>query len=115
MFKKESRLSKNNDFDKVFKEGKGVFSGFLGIKIIKNCFKYNRFGVLVGTKVSKKAVDRNKIKRRIRESIKKIESDLLVGYDIVITTSPGILNKEFSEIDSFLKKGLKRLKLFKNE
>ena len=114
MFKKNNRLSKNKDFDNVFKLGRGMFLGFLGLKVLKNSLKINRFGVLVGTKVSKKAVDRNKIKRRLREAFRKISDNIISGHDIVITVSPAILNKDYIDIKEALISGLKRLKLWAN-
>ncbi len=111
MLKKDNRLTKDKDFDKVFKQGKGVFLGILGVRAVKNDLKKNRYGILVGEKVSKKAVIRNKIKRRLRQAINNSVDEVKKGFDIVVTTTPAIKEKEFVEIETTIKKGLERLKL----
>lgn len=113
MLKQDNRLTKKKDFDQVFKSGKSSFNKLLGVKSLKNDLKINRFGIVVGSKVSKKAVERNKIKRRIR-AIVKIEIDRVKpGQDIVIITLPEIREKNFSEIEGAVKNSLDKLKLYK--
>jgi len=51
---------------------------------------------VVSLKVSKKAVIRNKIKRRLREIIRQTE--LKQGFDFVIIAKPLIVNQNFQEI-----------------
>jgi ribonuclease P protein component len=57
---------------------------------------FNRFGVIISKKVSKKAVDRNRLKRIIFDSVKKFifsqSKDYLNGLDILIILSPGVAN-----------------------
>jgi len=113
MLKKENRLTKNNDFDNVWKNGKSSFDKVLGIKIVENKLKLNRFGILVGLKISKKAVDRNTIKRRIRALLRKNFLGLKTGFDITIATLPPILLKNSKEIEASLKNNFSRLKILK--
>ncbi len=113
MLKSENRLTKNNDFDAVFKKGRSCYSKIFSVKILPNSLEENRFGILVGTKISKKAVNRNKIKRQIRAAI---ESELFLlnkGNDCIIVTFPLILDKNFDEITSALRFCLGKLKLYK--
>jgi len=111
MLKKENRLIKKKDFDQVFEKGKSSFNKLLGIKAVDNKFSFSRFGIIVSTKISKKAVERNKIKRRIRDVIQKDLENIEIGKDVVIITLPEIKNKEYEEIDRAIKSGLKKLKL----
>lgn len=113
MFKKEERLSKDKDFDYVFKKGKSNFSEILGIKAAPNNMDKNRFGVLVGLKISKKAVVRNRVKRRLREAIENKSAYLKKGFDIVIITRSPIKDKEVQDMESALEKGFEKLSLFK--
>ena len=78
MLPKKNRLKNKKDFERVFKQGKGFKEDFLFFKITKNNLKENRFGFIVSLKVSKKAVLRNKVKRRLREIIKKRAGDKLI-------------------------------------
>lgn len=70
MLSGDNRLKKKKDFEYVFKKGKGFKEDFLFVKLVKNNLKITRFGFVVGYKVSKKAVLRNKVKRRLRETVK---------------------------------------------
>ena len=108
MLKKENRLTKKKDFENVFKNGKGVKQGFLYLKFKKNKLNIPRFGLVVGKNFSKKANQRNKTRRRIREIIKnncKVDK----GMDIVIIVNPGI-NNEFKELEQSLIKLFEKIK-----
>ncbi len=109
MFKKKYRLTKQKDFDKIFKTGYSSFDKIMGVKVIRNGLKYNRFGVIVGKKISNKAVIRNKIKRRIRETLKIY--NIQKSFDIIIIALPAIKDKNYQDIHISLKKNLKKLNL----
>ncbi len=113
MLAKKNRLTKNKDFDNVFNNGQSSYNKLLGIKIISNSLTHNRFGVLVGNKVSQKAVERNKIKRQIREIIRLNLGKLKQGHDCVIVISRLILSEKYSDIENSLVNNFKKLKLFK--
>jgi ribonuclease P protein component len=66
---------------------------------------------MVGLKVSKKAVDRNKIKRQIREIFKQYNEKILYSYDIVAIALPAIKNADYKEIESSISFSLRRLRL----
>jgi len=51
MLKKENRLKKKKDFEKVFKEGKSFKNNFLIVKINENNLNFPRFGFVVSKKV----------------------------------------------------------------
>jgi len=67
MFPKKHRLAKTTDVKKVFAQGRSFFNPFFTIRFKSRPDQATRFTVVVSTKVSKKAVDRNRIKRVIRE------------------------------------------------
>ncbi len=112
MLQKSLRLTKNKEFDQVFKIGHSFFGIFLGIKMVKSQNKTNNFGVLVGLKVSKSAVKRNLIKRRIKSVLTQENPKLKQGYNLVIITKAEIIDKKYSEIQEELVKGLNKLKLY---
>lgn len=99
MFLKKNRIIKEKDFEKIFKKGKGKYGKSLGLKYLKNNLTFNRFAVVVSTKVSKKAVVRNKIKRQIRKILKKQKYNKKNNYDIIILTLSPIISKTFLEIE----------------
>jgi len=111
MLKKLYRLTKKNDFDSVFKRGRASYGNNMGVKAADNNLSYSRFGIVVSAKVSKKAVDRNRVKRLIREAIRLNLAKLAVGKDCVIIAQPLLLGKEFKEVETELKKHLNKLRL----
>ena len=113
MLKKENRISKNKDFDRIFKTGQSFYGRILAIKAVKNDLDLNRLGLMVSTKVSKKAVVRNRFKRQLREIVKKELPQIKPSHDLVIIVFPQILDKNFQEIEELVKNGLKKLKMYK--
>ena len=111
MLSQENRLSKKKDFDRVFKKGKSSFDGLLGVKILKdNKQKFSRFGIIVSAKVSKKAVKRNKIKRRIKNIIVKNYIKIPNSKDVIVISLPKIADKKYSEIEKSICAHFRKLK-----
>ncbi len=107
MLARQYRLRKQNEFDQVFKKGKTVNSAFLVLKFSGNGLGNNRFGFLVGSKIFKKAVLRNKIKRRLREAVKDLFPLIKPGYDLVFIVKSGLIEKKYAEIKSLIESLLK--------
>src|ERR1700722_11852107 len=70
MLKKINRLAKAKDIQKAFARGRNFFSPFFNIKYISGPGAA-RFTGVVSNKVFKKAVSRNRLKRIIREYVRK--------------------------------------------
>lgn len=98
MLPKKFRLTKDKDFEKVAKQGRACFTKGLGIKYIRNNLAISRFGIVVSLKVSKKATQRNKIKRRLREIIRKKLPEVKSGYDIMVLTNPSSLEFDYHQM-----------------
>lgn len=111
MLKKENRITKKKEFDFIFKNGKSFFVKTLGVKIAKNNYSANRFGVIVGKKISKKSVKRNKIKRLVRENIREYILNMVRGYDIIVIALPSIKDSNFIDIKKTLQYCFKKTKL----
>jgi ribonuclease P protein component len=112
MFRKKNRLTKTKEIERVFKSGKGFYNNVLGFKVLKNQEDYNRFCIVISAKVSKKAVVRNKIKRRIRSIVENEDKSLKQGFDFLIITNKEILDKDFLEIKESIKDSFKVLKVY---
>ena len=97
MLSVENRLKHETDITKVLKSKKGVFDAACGIKFVKNEKPNSRFAIVVSTKVSKNAVDRNKIRRQYREILGKMLSSIAPGYDVLLLASKPALGLDFSE------------------
>jgi ribonuclease P protein component len=95
---KINRIKKKKDFEIIFKNSKSFKNNLFIFKIVKNSLGLNRFGFVVSSKVSKKAVVRNKLKRRLSGIIKAEEKNIKPGADLIIIALPGSGEKNFSEI-----------------
>lgn len=111
MLPKESRLIKNKDFENVYKNGVAARAGHLLIKTIQNDLSTTRIGVVVGKKVSNKAVDRNKIKRRLKALFRQNLSQIKPGYDLVVIPNKSIQNDTFQEIEQAFHQVLQKINL----
>lgn len=114
MITKAQRLTKNKEIELVFKKGKASYDKYLGVKSLTNNLKRNRVAIIVSSKVSKKAIERNKIKRRIRTIFLLILNKIINQNDIVIITLPAIKEINFAAIKKSVIKNFKKLKLIKN-
>ena len=107
--KKMKTLKMNYEFKNVLENGRYFVENQIIVYIIKNNYKYNRVGIAISSKLCK-AVQRNHLKRLIRESYKKFETSLKKSYDIVIIwnkrTQTG--DASYNEIYSNMKKSFNK-------
>jgi len=108
MLPRKHRLTQDKDFKKIFKKGKFFIGRFINLRIAKNNLEVSRFGFIVGKKKFKKAVDRNKIKRQLREIIHLKLDKIKSGFDIAIIVKEDIKNKSYQEIDGVMEKVLNK-------
>lgn len=81
--KKINTLKKNYEFKRVLNKGQYYYGKYIQFFIIKNNIKENRIGIAVSSKIAG-AVERNRIKRLIRENYRIfIKDKILKGYDFV--------------------------------
>jgi len=113
MFKKENILTKDKDFDKVFKKGRSNYDNLIGVKILVNDLNVNRVGIVIGKKVSKKAVERNRLKRMIRESIKNELKKIKTYNDILIICLPSLGGSKSKGVELSIIKHFEKLNLYK--
>lgn len=106
-----NRLKKKKDFDQVFKKGRGFKEDFLTLKAVKNGLPATRFGLVVGLKVAKKASLRNKIKRRLKKTIKGRLPQMREGLDIVLIVGPGWQEKNFAVLPVVLNRLFKKARI----
>lgn len=112
MLQQQNRLKHDRDFEILFKEGKFVNGEFTTLKYWKiQPEKYPRriyapdelkIGFVVGLKVSKSAVKRNRLKRQMREVVRLLlKDDRMVkgGYHLALVAKPNMIGKEYKDIE----------------
>jgi len=117
MLKKLYRITKKQDFDKFFgrefkkERGYSAVSDHLILKSLKNGLEISRFAFVVSTKVDKRAIKRNLIKRRLREIIRLRLKKIRPGYDILLIAKKEILDLKYDELEKEVEMLLKKMKL----
>ncbi len=99
-FPREARLLKHADFQVVYKQGRKHFSGNMTAFYRENQVDAGpRVGFTVG-KVLGGAVDRNRIRRRMRSAVRNHLSELVRPLDLVLHPRKSVLTLEFSQLDA---------------
>lgn len=87
-FTRERRLLAKADFDRVFAQATIRLNNHPFLLLATcGCTEESRIGMVVGKRHAKRAVDRNRIRRRIRESFRLLH--LPCHLDVVILARPG--------------------------
>jgi ribonuclease P protein component len=99
-FPREARLLKHADFQVVYKQGRKHFSGNMTAFYRENQGNAGpRVGFTVG-KVLGGAVDRNRIRRRMRSAVRNHLRELARPLDLVFHPRKSVLTLEFSQLDA---------------
>jgi len=103
-------LTKNFEFKRIYNKGKSTASKFVAVYCIKNHSMVNRLGITVSKKLGG-AVQRNRIRRRIKEIYRLNESTFITGYSIIIVARQRSRYAEWNELQSSVLYLFKKLNL----
>lgn len=112
MLSKINRLKKTEDFKKIFEKGQLVKGELLDLRMASNQLKICRFGFLISLKVSKKATQRNKIRRQLNEVAGLLLSQIKAGYDLIVIAKAKIIGKNQKQILTDFKNVIRKAQLF---
>jgi len=111
MLPKKYRLTKNEDFSKIYSKGfYGAYDG-IAIKYIKTESLSTLIGFPVGKNFSKKAVERNRMRRILRAACSSYLNILKPGFNIVIMPQKGCGSISLEKAKDTLKKIFKKANL----
>jgi len=95
-------IKENREFSRLYRSGKFFSSDCLILYVRNNRFGNNRIGITVSKKVGK-AVIRNRVRRRIKESYREIEGKITTSYDFVVVARVKAAECDYKKIRSALK------------
>jgi len=96
-FSRSSRLLRHADFERVYKQGQRHFAAHMTVFYLRRAQgDAARVGFTVG-RVLGGAVDRNRMKRRLREAVRR-HLPPGVPVDVVINAKKSLLTAEFTEL-----------------
>jgi ribonuclease P protein component len=109
--KRKHRLRRNSDFQQVRRIGKFYASPFMALAFLRNELGYTRFGFVVSKRLGT-AVQRNKIKRRLREATRLRAARIKPGFDLIFIAKPPLNQASYTEIEQFIEDLLQRSELW---
>jgi ribonuclease P protein component len=98
-FPKSRRLLRHSDFERVYRQGRRHFATHLTVFYLLR--ERGRSGLRIGFTVGKGlggAVQRNRIKRRLREAVRLGVVPSAMAADLVINPKRSVLKVEFPEL-----------------
>lgn len=97
---KVNRLKNRHEFQTLFREGNRLKSSHLTLRALRLqtpsgiITGATRIGISISTKVSKRAVIRNRIKRQIRAAFRSLLPQIAPGWSLVVVVQPqAVLSK----------------------
>ena len=105
-------LKQNHIFRRLYAKGENAVGQFVVVYARRNGTCQNRLGITTGVKLGR-AVDRNRARRRIRETYRLQEGGLKRGYDIVIVARTAAIDGDFAELGKSFRRQCKKLLLLK--
>ncbi|MBN2286488.1 MAG: ribonuclease P protein component [Tissierellales bacterium] len=111
---KENRITNNSDYKSVYSKGKSFSDYNLVLFVKRRTDENTRFGVTTAKKI-KKAVERNRYRRRMKEIIRKNLHDVKPGYDLVLMCRLNGKDSDFSALEKSYLRLLKKSNLWKKE
>lgn len=114
--KKTKMIKRRHEFKILFSKGKIVYNKNLTFYFLKNNLSINQLGIAVSKK-SGNAVDRNRIKRLIRENYKIFEEKISTGYNILISVNKKceIEKINFYDVKKEMEKSFKKSEIWKEK
>lgn len=104
--KKTFKIKKRYEFKILFSKGDFVYGSNVFMHFLKNKKKYNKLGIAVSKKCGN-AVERNKIKRLIRENYRVLEDNINCGYNMIISVNKKSQIKKVTYYD--IKKDMEKM------
>jgi ribonuclease P protein component len=93
---RNQRIRSKGDFLSLRHQGSSRAHPLLVLRAVPNSLGITRFGFVVSKRVSMKAVDRNRVRRRLREIVR--QAPVLKGWDQLLIARKSIVEADFQSI-----------------
>jgi ribonuclease P protein component len=99
VFPKSKRLTKTSEFDQVRKEGAKIRGSLVSIGVLRaGAAKNFRAGFITSRKVGAATI-RNRVRRRLREIVRRNQQRLAGGIWVVTIASPRAARAGYAELE----------------
>jgi ribonuclease P protein component len=100
-FSRAARLLKHADFERVYEKGQRHFARHMTVFFLPRESSQARIGFTVG-RVLGGAVERNRIKRRLRQAVRLQWGRLSSAVDMVVNPKKSVLQANFADLEQEL-------------
>src|SRR5574341_1527848 len=104
-FARTNRLSNASDFKRVFSKGKRIATRYFVIYSVRNHLAFARLAIQVRAKIGT-AVERNYIKRMVREVFRKLKNDFNEQIDVIFIAEKAVTGVKYASLEFELRKAL---------
>lgn len=104
---KKNVLRRKSDFSSIYKKGKSIGDKYVVIFYRRNGFNYNRLAFLASKKVGN-AINRNRARRLMKESVRTMDKELNNGYDYIFIARNTIKNTKCADVKKSIEAAIKR-------
>jgi ribonuclease P protein component len=107
-FPSRRRLRAGREFDAAFKRGVRVEGRLFLLVAAPNGRSFDRLGLAAGRRVGG-AVERNRVRRLLRESFRRLERPGGPGVDLVVVARASLVGLGQAEVDRELRERVRRI------
>ena len=100
-------LRYKRDFDRLYKKGKSSGDKYVVVFYITNGQPFLRKAFLASKKVGG-AVERNRARRLMKESFRRLEREVLPGRDVLFIARNAILGHGQTEVEASMRRALEK-------
>lgn len=108
------KVTQKWQYHHVYQHGRKQWNHRFVLYICKNGRKHSRLGLTVSKKVGK-SVQRNRVKRLIREVFRLNQHRIADGYDIVVVARRAATELKYQQAEGALLYLLRRMRTLKND
>jgi ribonuclease P protein component len=102
-------LRSRDDFAHIGAKGHSRADRLMVVRFVPNGLDYDRFGISTGRRLGG-AVQRNRVRRRLREILRRSPRDDGRGWDILIVVRPPATDASYGELRSALERLLRSVR-----
>jgi len=106
---KQNVLRKRTDFSAIYNKGKSLGERYVVLFYRKNDLPYSRTAFLASKKVGN-AVERNRARRLMKESVRTSQVELPEGYDYIFIARNTIINRKCADVKKSIEAAIKKVK-----
>lgn len=105
------RLRRKDDFARLRKDGRVWRHPWFTLSVAPNELTHNRYGFITSKHLGN-AVVRNRIRRRLREVVRRVHPQLVTGYDVAFIARPAIIDQPAAALNEAVTTMLQRANLW---